>query len=278
MTNNRRSEGKIRYGEDLIWGVHPVLEALANDRQRLREVFIQKGKHGRKWDELVSQVKVSGVKYYFVERVRVTGAPEGQLIHQGVVARMNSIGLKQFSDLVEAFGKEVASGKIPRVLACDSIQDPHNLGAIIRSAHAAGVNRIIVTKERSAPLAGVAFKASAGALSKVDICQVANLSNALKEIKKGGGWIFGAVKENDARSIYETDFQVPACVVIGNEGEGIRPLVRKHCDVLISIPMAGALDSLNSSAAGAVIMFEMHRQLLVAKKAEQKMSDTIQNE
>jgi 23S rRNA (guanosine2251-2'-O)-methyltransferase len=135
---------------------------------------------------------------------------------------------------------------------------------LIRTAHAAGVEFVLVTRERSAPLGGTAAKAAAGALSLVDISQVTNLTDALQACKDAGAWVFGAVKERNAQSIYETDFNLPACIVIGNEGRGIRPLVRRTCDVLISIPMAGELDSLNSSVAGAVIMFEMHRQKLAA--------------
>ena len=147
-------------------------------------------------------------------------------------------------------------------MACDSIQDPPNLGAIIRSAQAAGVNQLIVTRERSAPLGGTAEKSSAGAMSRVNICRVTNLSEALKKIKNAGGWIFGAVKDDEAQSIYHTDFNLPVCLVVGNEGSGLRPLVKRHCDVLVSIPMAGEIDSLNSSVAAAVILFEMLRQSL----------------
>ena len=121
---------------------------------------------------------------------------------------------------------------------------------------------MIVPRDRSAPLSGTAAKASAGAIAKVKISQVTNLAEALKQVKEVGGWIFGAVKDDQAVSIYTTDFNVPACLVVGNEGSGLRPLVKRHCDVLISIPMVGELDSLNSSVAAAVILFEMVRQSL----------------
>ena len=119
---------------------------------------------------------------------------------------------------------------------------------------------MILTRERSAPLSGTAVKASAGAVSHIDICQVTNLVAALKKIKEAGAWVFGAVKDGAAQSLYATDFRLPACVVVGSEGTGIRPLVRRECDILISIPMAGSLDSLNSSVAAAVILFEAMRQ------------------
>lgn len=261
-----KQERKIRFSDDLIWGVHPVTEALLAEEQRVTEVTLQKERHGSSWEALLELVKKTGVKYNFVERITITGAPEGQLRHQGVVAKVTPVPLVPFDDLLLQFSAAVARGENPRLLVCDSIQDPHNLGAIIRSAHAAGVNSIILPRERAAPLGGTAAKAAAGALSRVAICQVTNLSHALRAIKDVGGWIFGAVKDENAQSLYDTDFNIPTCVVVGNEGQGIRPLVRKNCDVLISIPMAGALDSLNSSVAGAVIMFEMHRQLLVTSR------------
>ncbi len=260
-----RAERQIRFSDDLIWGVHPVMEALQADEQRVTEVILQKDKRGSTWEALLDQIKKLGVRYSFVERIRVTGAVDTQIRHQGVVARVAPVALTSFDDLLGHFSMAVQQGEKPRIIACDSIQDPHNLGAIIRSAHAAGVNRILLPRERSAPLGGIAAKASAGALFRVEICRVINLSDALKAIKAAGGWIFGAVKDEQAQSLYETDFNVPACIVIGNEGQGIRPLVRRNCDVLISIPMVGSLDSLNSSVAGAVIMFEMHRQMLASR-------------
>ena len=258
----RRGERRIHFSDDLIWGIHPVTETLIGEKQYLKEVFLQKEKRGRNWEQFLGLIKKSGVKYHFLDRISITGAPDGPITHQGVVARVTPVPLIKFTDLLAGFSADMSADMIPRILACDTIQDPHNLGAIIRSAHAAGVNRILLPRERSAPLGGVTAKASAGALSKVDICQVTNLCQALKAIKDAGGWVFGAVKEDVAQSIYQTDFTLPICLVIGSEGQGIRPLVRKQCDVLISIPMVGSLDSLNSSVAGAVIMFEMHRQLL----------------
>ena len=261
-TSGRRGERRIQYGDDLIWGIHPVTEMLLDKKQHIKEIFLQKEKRGRNWEQFLGHIKNSGIKYHFLERITIAGAPDGPITHQGVVARVTPVPLLKFADLLAGFSADMSAGLKPRILTCDTIQDPHNLGAIIRSAHAAGVNRILLPRERSAPLGGVTAKASAGAISKVDICQVTNLSEALKAIKDVGGWVFGAVKEDQAQSIYLTDFTIPVCLVIGSEEKGIRPLVRKQCDVLISIPMVGSLDSLNSSVAGAVIMFEMHRQLL----------------
>jgi len=252
-------EHRIRYGDDLIWGIHPVLEVLHSQPQRIVELCVQKDKQGRAVQEIVDTARAFKIKCLFVDKIKIGGSSE-PLNHQGVVAKSAALPLLPFDDLLAYFKRAVDEGKTPRLMACDSIQDPHNLGAIIRSAHAAGVTHLIVPRDRSAPLSGIAAKASAGAIARIKISQVTNLAEALKRVKEAGGWIFGAVKDEQAVSIYATDFNVPACLVVGNEGSGLRPLVKRHCDVLVSIPMAGEIDSLNSSVAAAVILFEMVRQ------------------
>jgi len=264
MKKGEVQERRIKFSEDLIWGIHPVQEAISSGPARITEIILQKDKRGSNWQELIAAAREAGIKCTFVDRIKMSGASDEQIRHQGVVARGSVVNLVPFDSLIETFREAENRGEMPRIIMCDSIQDPHNLGAIIRSAHAAGVNQIIVPRERSAPLGGTVAKSSAGAISRVAVCQVTNLAESLKALKKAGAWIFGAVKDESAQSIYVTDFNVPACIVVGNEGQGIRPLVRRNCDVLISIPMAGELDSLNSSVAGAVIMFEMHRQKLAA--------------
>jgi 23S rRNA (guanosine2251-2'-O)-methyltransferase len=253
---------RIRLSDDLIWGIHPVIEALENEDGKISEIILHKEKRGEKWEKLIELARKEKVKISFVSSLHLTGPESSQVRHQGVVARVSTASFLPFTDLLEDFAMRVKRGEKPRLIACDSLQDPHNLGAIIRSALAAGFAGVILTRERSAPLGGTAAKASAGAVSHIDLYQVTNLSESLKQLKEAGAWIFGAVKDATAKSIYETDFSLPACIVIGSEGQGIRPLVRKQCDVLVSIPMVGALDSLNSSVAAGVIMFEMHRQTL----------------
>jgi 23S rRNA (guanosine2251-2'-O)-methyltransferase len=254
-------EHRIRYGDDLIWGIHPVLEMLESQPQRILELCVQIDKQSRSMQEIIDAARAVKIKCLFVDKIRIGGSPE-PLNHQGIVAKTAPLPLLPFADLLAYFKAAVEEGKIPRLMACDSIQDPRNLGAIIRSAHAAGVTHLIVPRDRSAPLSGTAAKASAGAIARLKISQVTNLAEALKQVKEAGGWIFGAVKDEQAASIYSTDFNVPACLVVGNEGSGLRPLVKRHCDVLVSIPMAADIDSLNSSVAAAVILFEMVRQSL----------------
>ncbi len=255
-------EKNIRISDDLIWGVHPVFEGLAKEPERFTEIILQKDRRGTKTEEIIAMARKQKVKVTFVESLHMTGEGSSQARHQGVVARRSEAPLIAFADLVEKMAARIKAGETVRLMICDSLQDPHNLGAIIRSTLASGASGLVVTRERSAPLGGTAAKSSAGAMSHLDICQVTNLVNALKELKKAGFWIFGAVKDSDAHSLYQTDLSVPACLVVGSEGKGIRPLVKKECDILLSIPMAGSLDSLNSSVAAAVILFEAMRQNL----------------
>ena len=250
----------LRLDEDLLWGTHPVFEALQQEPERISEVILHADRKGSKREEIIELAKGAGIKLSFVASIHLTGTDAAQARHQGVVAKTRQTSLLPFETLLDNFAAGVGRGESPRLIILDSMQDPHNLGAIIRSAHASGMNGVLITRERSAPLGGTAAKSSAGAMSHIDICQVVNLATALQKLKKAGAWIFGAVKDEAAQSIYKTDFNLPACVVVGSEGQGIRPLVRQQCDVLISIPMEGSLDSLNSSVAAGVIMFEMLRQ------------------
>jgi 23S rRNA (guanosine2251-2'-O)-methyltransferase len=254
------NERKVRMSDDLLWGIHPVFEALEQETDRISEIILVKDRKGGKREEIIEKAKAAGIKINFVAALRLLGEDASQVRHQGVVAKMSQTTLMSFDDLLAKFEKLVQQGTNPRIIVLDTLQDPHNIGAIIRSAHASGFDGVLLTRERSAPIGGTAAKSAAGAMSHIDICQVTNLVQALQALKKVGAWVFGAIKDADAQSLYEADLVVPACVVVGSEGSGIRPLVRKQCDVLLSIPMEGQIDSLNSSVAAGVIMFEMLRQ------------------
>lgn len=262
----QKQERKIRVSDDLLWGVHPVLEALHNEPERFSEIFIQQDKRGEKIEEIIGLARDKQVKLTFAGAISLTGEGSAQIRHQGIVAKTTEATLVPLEDLLPKMQQRLADGKSCRIIVLDSLQDPHNVGAIIRSALASGAVAVLVTRERTAPLGGTAAKSAAGAMSHIDICQVTNLVNALSEFKKIGFWVYGAVKDDDASSIYDTDLAVPACLVVGSEGKGIRPLVKKQCDVLVSIPMEGDLDSLNSSVAAGVILFETMRQVDLSKK------------
>ncbi|MCI5222151.1 MAG: 23S rRNA (guanosine(2251)-2'-O)-methyltransferase RlmB [Candidatus Electrothrix sp. AR4] len=240
--------------DDLLWGINTVHEALSKNARSLSEVLIQKGKAGVKLQEIIELARQHKVRVRFVEQERM-GVPR-TCRHQGVVARQTEAILVPLEELLER-----AVAESGRILILDSIQDPRNLGSILRSSLAAGFRFVILTRERSAPLSGTVARTSAGAISHLHITQVVNLADTLKLLKEHGFWIYGSVVESTAQSIYSTDFSGQLGLVIGSEGKGIRPLVRKHCDQLVTIPMSTNFDSLNASVAAALIMFEAVRQL-----------------
>jgi len=247
--------------DDLIWGVNTVHEALAHNPRSISELLIQRGKAGPKFQEIIDLARTNHIKLRFVDVERI-GLPV-RTSHQGVVARQAAVEFIPFADLLAATKADPAV-PFPRLLVLDSIQDPRNLGAVLRSALAAGFSSVVITRERSAPLSGTVARTSAGAVSQLKISQVVNLADALKKVRAEGFWVFGAVPDPAALSIYAVDFQVPLCLVIGSEGKGIRPLVQKQCDHLVTIPMQGNFDSLNVSVAAAVIMFEAGRQQMTS--------------
>lgn len=211
-------------------------------------------------DEVLKQASKHSIPVSYEKEKAKVGSTE-QESSQGVYARiiLPTLPLEKLLDKLEK-----TEGP-PLLLALDSIQDPHNLGAIIRSAVAAGVNGILLTKDRSAPITGTVIKISAGAAFHIDICRVTNLVNSFKLLKEHGIWIFGTTKDA-SQSIYDADLSVPACLVIGSEGKGLRPLVAQQCDLTISIPMQSSLDSLNASVAAGIFLFEIARQRNSKKK------------
>jgi 23S rRNA (guanosine2251-2'-O)-methyltransferase len=251
-------EDQATQSGDLLWGLHSVWEALQGNRQGVEEILIQQGKAGPRLQQIIEAARTAGVPVRFVEANRM--GVERHCRHQGVVARQTAARLRSLDELVaDCTGRQ---GEPPRLLMLDSIQDPRNLGSILRSALAAGFAHIVLSRERSASLTGTVAKTSAGAVAHLHLAQVANLAETLKQLKAQGFWIFGAVVEPGAASIYETDFSGPVCLVIGGEDKGIRPLVRRQCDHLVTIPMQGSFNSLNASVAAAIIMFEIARRSL----------------
>ena len=242
-----------------VWGIHSILEAFKASPHCVKEIFIEKEKKGQRLEELLEIAQQNGIPVTLGQvtpgdTYRKYGFSE-QENPQGVSARI----IMPTLSLEELLGKVKSVTKPPLLLALDSIQDPHNLGAIIRSSVAAGANGLILPKDRSASITGTVIKVSAGAAFHLDICRVTNLVNSFKILKEEGIWIFGTAKDS-SQDVYEVDLTVPACLVIGSEGKGLRPLVAEHCDMNISIPMHGSLDSLNASVAAGIILFETVRQ------------------
>jgi 23S rRNA (guanosine2251-2'-O)-methyltransferase len=176
--------------------------------------------------------------------------------HQGVIALASVRDYVSLEDILR-FAEE--KGEPPLIVLCDEISDPHNLGAIIRTAEASGAHGIVIPKRRSAGLTAVVEKTSAGAVEHVNVARVANLTAAIKELKKAGVWIFGAAAEGGTR-LWEADLKGACAIVIGSEGDGMSRLVEENCDFLVSIPMAGRVSSLNASVSAAILLYEAVRQ------------------
>ena len=250
--------------EVLIWGIHPILETLRHHPGLVLEIITQARQASAKQQEIIDLAQGQKIPVRHQPHLPLPPGPPPN--HQGVVARLKGLPTYALQDLLASDGL-----LSPTLVALDSIQDPHNLGAIIRSAAAAGASGVIIPKDRSAPLEGAATKVAAGSMSLIRICQVTNLVEALMELKEAGYWIFGA-EGASGNSIYTTDLTGKACLVIGSEGKGLRPLVRKQCDFLISIPMAGHVESLNASVAAGVMLFEIARQKSPAPQIIMKKS------
>ena len=235
--------------EDLIEGRNAVIEALRAGRT-IDKIYIAKGDVDQTLGHIASKARSAGVVVVEADRRKLDAMSQTHA-HQGVIALC---AVKEYCTVADILAIAQARGDPPFVIVCDEISDPHNLGAIIRSAECAGAHGVIIPKRRSAGLTAVVDKTSAGAVEHVAIARVPNLSAAIGELKKSGLWVYGAAAEG-ASPMWQTDLTGPVCLVIGSEGDGIGRLVRENCDFLVSIPLKGQISSLNASAAAAVLMY-----------------------
>jgi 23S rRNA (guanosine2251-2'-O)-methyltransferase len=247
---------------EILYGVHPVEEALRAGRRRFDHVMVARERQDVRLEKLVAECRQAGVRVRQETREQLTQLA-GTAAHQGVVALVKPQEFLAIEDLFEA-PRFADGGKRARlVLALDSVEDPQNLGALLRVADGAGVDGVVLTERRSAPLSPVAVKASAGAAEHLRIARVVNLVRALEDLKRQNLWIIGLDASPAERSLTDYDrfdFTGDCVLVLGREGAGLHDLVRKTCDHLLRIPMAGGVSSLNVSAAGAVVLYEAFRQ------------------
>ncbi len=243
--------------EEIIYGLNPVIEALRGTRQAF-ELFVAGTGTDKRLEKLLKLAKERNVPVRNREKsdiARLCGSEH----HQGVALRVEEFSYAELDDILNRCR---ATGSPGLVLVLDGIQDPHNLGAIIRSAACAGADGVVIPKDRAVGITPTVEKASAGAVETVPVAHVVNIAQALEALKKEGFWVYGAV-DNAEGELYSQDFSSSVALVIGNEGEGIRPLVRKKCDGIFSIPMQGGVSSLNASVAAGITLFEVVRQRLV---------------
>ncbi len=241
---------------EFIYGINPVFEGLSGTFRRPLELFLLRGATSPRLAELLELAAKNGVPVRPRERADLDRLA-GHRHHQGVLLRVTPFA---YLDLDELLGRWRTSGQAALLLVLDGITDPHNFGAILRSAEAAGCHGVIVSQDRACPVTPTVEKAAAGALAHLPLAQVTNIARTLEELKKEGIWVYGLAGEEGAVSLYRTDLGGPVALVAGSEGEGLRPNVRRHCDGLLAIPLHGGVPSLNVSVATAVALFEVVRQ------------------
>ena len=237
-------------------GRNALTEALRSGRT-IDKVFIAAGDTDRALQHLAAQAKEAGAVVIAVDR-RKLDAMSTTRAHQGIIALAAA---REYFTIDDILQEAADRGEAPLIVICDELSDPHNLGAIIRSAECAGAHGVIIPKRRSVGLTAVVAKASAGAVEYMKVARVTNINAAMEELKQKGVWIFGTAAEGSI-PMYKADLTVPAAVVIGSEGDGMSRLVRKNCDVIVHIPMKGRITSLNASAAASILLYEAVRQRL----------------
>ncbi len=245
-----------------LWGVHPVAEALRTGRRQFFRICLSSDKMGGRREEILSMAARAGIVIEH-RRMQQLTSDVGHDRHQGVWAEVSAYPFCRMDQILGA------GGESPFILVLDQINDPHNLGAIVRTAQCAGMHGIIIPKDRSAPPSAAASKASAGALEHARISCVANLSSSIKQLKEDGFWVAGADRQGQT-DLFSADLTGPLALVIGSEEKGLRPLVRKHCDFILSVPQVGPIGSLNASVAAAVIMYEAFRQRTTADRRSKR--------
>jgi 23S rRNA (guanosine2251-2'-O)-methyltransferase len=270
---------------EVLYGLHPVSEALKAGRRRFDHVLIARERNDDRLDRVIAQCRDAGIRVREESREQLTLAANTPA-HQGVVALVRP---QEFLTIEDLFAPDPASTKSPAgksaarlILAVDGVEDPQNLGALLRVADGAGVDGVLLTERRSAPLSPAAVKASAGAAEHLRIARVVNLVRALEELKKHNLWIVGLDAGVAERGLTagptpydQFDFSGDLVIVLGSEGAGLHDLVRRTCDHLLHIPMAGGVSSLNVSAAGAVVLYEAARQRRAAAESPDMLAQKV---
>ncbi|WP_020561421.1 23S rRNA (guanosine(2251)-2'-O)-methyltransferase RlmB [Methylosarcina fibrata] len=242
-----------------LWGLHSVQAALHHTPNKINKVWIDRQRQDKRLAQLLDELAGLGIEPEKADRKKLDRLSEGNN-HQGVVAEVELPAELSESELKTAVESLAAT---PLFLVLDNVQDPHNLGACLRSADATGVHGVIITRDNAVGITPTVCKVASGAAETVPVYQVTNLSRTLRWLKERGIWVAGAAGDG-SQSPYQTDLTVPLVLVIGAEGKGMRRLTREHCDLLLSLPMQGQVESLNLSVATGVLLYEILRQRSVS--------------
>ena len=240
--------------DGMIEGRNAVIEALRAGTA-IDKIYLAKGETDKTLGHIASKARAAGGVVVEADR-RKLDAMSRTHAHQGVIALA---AVREYVTVESILQTAADRGEAPLLVICDEISDPHNLGAILRTAECAGAHGVIIPKRRSAGLTAIVAKTSAGAVSYMPVARVANIPSLLKDLKKQGVWVFGTAADGNT-TLYNADLKGPAAIVIGSEGDGMTRLVAENCDFLVSIPMKGQISSLNASAAAAILLYEAVRQ------------------
>jgi 23S rRNA (guanosine2251-2'-O)-methyltransferase len=241
---------------EIIYGLNAVREALSGRVRPALELLVVSGHLNRRQQDLVELARQAQLKVTFQDRSALDRLTSGAS-HQGVLLRQPPF---QYATLADLFALWHQSERAAFFLLLDGITDPHNFGAILRSAEVAGCQGVIVARDRSCPVSAVVEKTAAGALAHLPLCRVTNLARTIDELKTAGIWCYGLAGDTEAEDFYAADLTDNLALVVGSEGKGLRPNIRKHCDRLLAIPMSGQVGSLNASVAAGIALFEVVRQ------------------
>jgi 23S rRNA (guanosine2251-2'-O)-methyltransferase len=243
---------------ETVYGLIPVLEALRAGGKQLRQITIAEGARHERLRVLLDLARRNGVPVHRAPRAELDRELPG-LTHQGIIARTAAAKYRDAEELLEDLGLQVINGRKPLVLGLDAVEDPHNLGAILRTAECAGVDAVFIPERRAVGLTATVAKAAAGALEHVPVARVTNLVQLMEQLKQRNIWVIGAAADGPS-NYTEWDWTVPSALFLGSEGAGLHRLVRERCDQLVRIPALGRIESLNVSVAAGVILFEALRQ------------------
>lgn len=259
---DRRTGGKVAKSapldvvelpEDMVAGRNAVMEALKGSRS-VNKLMIANGSTEGSIKEIIAVAKEKGVNIQYCDRSKLDSIARG-IRHQGVLAQVAPVQYAELEDILQVAKDR---NEPPFIVLLDELEDPHNLGAILRTADAAGVHGVLIPKHRSCPLSATVAKTSAGAVEHVPVARVGNLVQTIKKLKQEGLWV--AAADMDGKDYYDTDLTGPLLLIIGSEGQGVGRLVKEQCDFVVRIPMVGKINSLNASVAGSILMYEAMKQ------------------
>jgi 23S rRNA (guanosine2251-2'-O)-methyltransferase len=243
--------------KEILYGVHPLEEALHAGRRTFDCLYVRQGQAERRLAALAENAARRNIPVRRVDETRLRKLV-GHSGHQGLCARVSPLPVWHQDQLLDAIA---SAAQPPFWVLLDNLQDPHNLGAIVRTAYCAGADGVVVTRDRAAPPLPSVSKSSAGALEHLPVVRVTNLVNLIRQLKRSGLWIAGLDAQAD-KQVFGTDLSGPLALVVGGERQGLRRLVKIHCDLLVAIPQARSFDSLNASVAAALVIYEIYRQRL----------------